>query len=197
MKKILPFIIVAILLFPNINGNIKGMKNMEGNNSFHLHGMNEMAFKSIPFNFHNIFSFIFSVLFSNFKEKINSWRNTANLNDEELDREQEYSDSSFKIYGSYHAIRYLLSNHSSKMTGEDIFSEINKTKNTFFNEVKYPVICWEVRYIDGRTILYSPEGKPIGEGIPAPSEKAFCMNGFCSDIPRRIQVLENECTKLV
>ena len=190
---------------------------------------------------------------------------------EELDQEQWYSDSSFEIYGGHWATRYIFrfSNHSSKMTGEDIFSEINKTKNkkleidklignrhvkywqhevngvevkndfillhlsldnktvdylknwrddipifyfnvswnmsfkpsfyywkekviflekndtgyfyTFFNEVKYPVICWEVRYIDGRTILYSPEGEPIGKGIPAPSEKAFCMNGFCSD----------------
>ena len=99
MKKILPFIIVAILLFPNINGNIKGMKNMEGNNSFHLHGMNEMAFKSIPFNFHNIFSFILSILFPNLEKilNINSYNPTTLL--DEVDQSQEKSDSYYKIYG--------------------------------------------------------------------------------------------------
>ncbi len=73
MRKILLFIVVSILLFSNINGNEKRMNNREGNNFFHLQKINEratneMLSKSIPFNFHNIFSFILSILFPNLEK---------------------------------------------------------------------------------------------------------------------------------
>jgi hypothetical protein len=41
----------------------------------------------------------------------------------------------------------------------------------------YPVVCWEVRYIDGKTILYDSNGNTIGSGIPAPYD-GFSLSGY-------------------
>ena len=123
MKKILPFIIVVIFLFPNINGI-----NERTNKIFN---------KIIPFNFHNIFSFIFSIIFSNFKEKINSW-NTASLNDDELDQEQPYSDSSYKIYGSYWAAQSFKP-HKDKLTRVQILMNRTEKKKSFDSRLANPI----------------------------------------------------------
>jgi len=55
--------------------------------------------------------------------------------------------------------------------------EKNTTSFYQFNGiVEYPVLCLEVRFEDGRTVLYDNSGEEIGSGIPAPSE-AFLMTG--------------------
>jgi len=41
----------------------------------------------------------------------------------------------------------------------------------------FPLLCWEVRYINGNTILYDDEGVTIGEGIQAPYD-GFSMSGY-------------------
>lgn len=47
-----------------------------------------------------------------------------------------------------------------------------------FNEDQmYPVICYEVRHIDGRTILYDILGNRIGNGIPTPID-GFSLSGY-------------------
>jgi hypothetical protein len=43
---------------------------------------------------------------------------------------------------------------------------------TFFNAHEYPLICWEVRYYDGTTIMYDLDGNEIGYGVPVPSDGA-------------------------
>ena len=48
---------------------------------------------------------------------------------------------------------------------------------TFYNTQKYPVLCWEVRKIDGTTPLYDNYGNQIGYGIPAPF-KGFSLSGY-------------------
>ena len=46
---------------------------------------------------------------------------------------------------------------------------------TFYDISEYPLVCWEVRYIDGTTVLYDLDGCEIGEGVPSPS--AFLLSG--------------------
>jgi len=41
---------------------------------------------------------------------------------------------------------------------------------TFYVPVDYPLVCWEVRYIDGTTIFYDSSGCEIGDVVPAPSQ---------------------------
>ncbi len=41
----------------------------------------------------------------------------------------------------------------------------------------FPLLCWEVRYKDGYTILYNNNGEIIGSGIPAPNE-GFSLSGY-------------------
>jgi len=41
---------------------------------------------------------------------------------------------------------------------------------TFYVPVDYPLVCWEVRYTDGTTILYDSSGSEIGDAVPAPSQ---------------------------
>jgi hypothetical protein len=41
----------------------------------------------------------------------------------------------------------------------------------------YPIVCCEVRHIDGRTILYDMEGNRIGNGIPTPCD-GFSLSGY-------------------
>jgi hypothetical protein len=40
---------------------------------------------------------------------------------------------------------------------------------TFYISVDYPLVCWEVRYIDGTTILYNLNGERIGREVQAPT----------------------------
>jgi len=47
----------------------------------------------------------------------------------------------------------------------------------FDNKIEYPIICWEVRYKNGNTILYDTDLIKIGCGIPAPS-KGFSLSGY-------------------
>ena len=47
----------------------------------------------------------------------------------------------------------------------------------FDNKIEYPIICWEVRYKNGNTILYDIDLIKIGCGIPAPS-KGFSLSGY-------------------
>jgi hypothetical protein len=54
---------------------------------------------------------------------------------------------------------------------------------TFYDSQKYPKACWEVRFTDGQTILYSFNGDRIGHGIPAPSN-GFSLSGYeCGEWP--------------
>jgi hypothetical protein len=48
---------------------------------------------------------------------------------------------------------------------------------TFHESQNFPVICLEIRHIDGTTIIYDPKGSEIGRGVPAPSEKGFSLSG--------------------
>ncbi len=41
----------------------------------------------------------------------------------------------------------------------------------------FPLLCWEVRYINGITILYDDDENIIGSGIPAPNE-GFSLSGY-------------------
>lgn len=57
---------------------------------------------------------------------------------------------------------------------------------TFYDPQEYPVFCWEVRHINGTTIMYSLEGVKIGEGIPAPALKiwkGFSCSGYDAGTP--------------
>ena len=52
---------------------------------------------------------------------------------------------------------------------------------SFYEEYNYPLICWEVRYEDGNTILYDLNGSKIGYDIPIPSENGFALSGDCNE----------------
>ena len=113
MKKILCIVVVAILLFSNINGmNEKGSRKTASD--FFSQGMNEgvtIFNKNIPFNFHSIFSFVLSILFPNLEKIL--WRNSSpsSLNDE-IDQSQEKSDNYYKIYGN-HSCNKSIANEKS------------------------------------------------------------------------------------
>jgi hypothetical protein len=47
----------------------------------------------------------------------------------------------------------------------------------FNKNLKYPIICWEVRDYNGRTILYDLDWNEIGYGTPAPSV-GFSLSGY-------------------
>jgi len=53
---------------------------------------------------------------------------------------------------------------------------------TFYEEQKYPLVCWEVRYTDGTTMMYNLDGDQIGYGIPAPSN-GFSLSGYDEGSP--------------
>ena len=63
-----------------------------------------------------------------------------------------------------------------------IFLEENDL-NYFYSvdsDQEFPLLCSEIRYIDGKTDLINPDGKKIGVGVPAPSEyKGFSLSGYC------------------
>jgi hypothetical protein len=42
---------------------------------------------------------------------------------------------------------------------------------------EFPLVCLEIRYFDGRTILYDYKGNRVGSGIPAPVE-GFSLSGY-------------------
>ena len=180
MKKILlSFVVVAILLFSNINGmNEKRMKNMEGNNSFHPQGMNERVTnkifnKNIPFNFHNIFSFILSILFPNLEKIL--WRNSSpsSLNDE-IDQSQEKSDSYYKIYGN-HWFAQSFKNTKGKLTKVEILiSKHTKGLNLLSN----------IKFVDNSkignltiAIRYELTGKDIVNKTLSPDQIPKNRNG--------------------
>jgi hypothetical protein len=48
---------------------------------------------------------------------------------------------------------------------------------TLYDMPEYLLICWEVRYTDGTTVMYALDGNRIGHGIPAPSTRAFSLSG--------------------
>jgi len=49
---------------------------------------------------------------------------------------------------------------------------------SFYQAHEYPLVCWEVRYSDGTTVMYDLDGNEIGYGIPAPSD-GFSLSGYC------------------
>ena len=60
-----------------------------------------------------------------------------------------------------------------------LFPEENDLKYFYSvdkNQV-FPLLCWEVMYKDGNTILYNVDGNIIGSGIPAPNE-GFSLSGY-------------------
>ena len=64
---------------------------------------------------------------------------------------------------------------------------------TFYDINEYPLVCWEVRYIDGTTVLYDLAGCEIGEGVPAPSE-GFSLTGYddeYGEVPKWRSMREN------
>ncbi len=48
---------------------------------------------------------------------------------------------------------------------------------TFQEYQEYPVVCWEVWFNNGETILYNSEGEKIGYGLPTPSN-GFSLSGY-------------------
>ena len=63
-----------------------------------------------------------------------------------------------------------------------LFPEKNDLKN-FYSVNKnqlFPLLCWEVKYKNGNTILYNDDGNIIGNGIPTPN-KGFSLSGFNDD----------------
>jgi len=51
----------------------------------------------------------------------------------------------------------------------------------FSIDQKFPVVCLEVRHINGSTILYDTNGVIIGCGIQAPYDQGLTMSGDCGD----------------
>jgi hypothetical protein len=66
-----------------------------------------------------------------------------------------------------------------------IFPDEDDCKDFYsFNQtMQYPVVCWEVRYKDGTTVMYDGDGEPIGKGVPAPSYEAFSLSGYDKGTP--------------
>jgi hypothetical protein len=60
-----------------------------------------------------------------------------------------------------------------------LFLDKNDLKNFYSveNSQVFPLICWEVRYKNGSTILYNDKGEIIGRGIPAPNI-GFSLSGY-------------------
>ena len=60
-----------------------------------------------------------------------------------------------------------------------LFPEKNDLKNFYSvdNNQHFPLLCWEVKYKNGNTILYNDDGNIIGNGIPAPNE-GFSLSGY-------------------
>ena len=140
MKKILlSFVVVAILLFSNINGmNEKGSRKTASD--FFSQGMNERVTnkifnKNIPFNFHNIFSFILSILFPNLEKIL--WRNSSpsSLNDE-IDQSQEKSDNYYKIYGS-NWFAQSFKNTKGKLTKVEILISKHTKRLNLLSNIKF------------------------------------------------------------
>ena len=52
----------------------------------------------------------------------------------------------------------------------------------FYEQVNYPIVCWEVRHTDGTTIIYDLDGRKIGDGVPAPYEIGFSLNGYDDEV---------------
>lgn len=66
-----------------------------------------------------------------------------------------------------------------------VFPDEDDCKHFYsFNvSLEYPIVCWEVRHTDGRTVMYDSGGKQIGFGVPAPSLVAFSLSGYDKDVP--------------
>jgi|GEM_PF-6369183 len=60
-----------------------------------------------------------------------------------------------------------------------LFLEKNDLKNFYSVDENqlFPLLCWEVKYKNGNTILYNNNGNIIGNGIPAPNE-GFSLSGY-------------------
>ena len=46
------------------------------------------------------------------------------------------------------------------------------------------MLCWEIRYKNGKTSLINIYGQKIGEGVPAPAPSeyiGFSLSGYCED----------------
>jgi hypothetical protein len=62
---------------------------------------------------------------------------------------------------------------------EDLgFFEDGSSFYTFFDADEYPLVCWEVRYTDGTTVMYDLDGNLIGYGVPAPSDYGYLFSGY-------------------
>ena len=48
----------------------------------------------------------------------------------------------------------------------------------FIVSPQFPVICWEVRYLNGSTILYDLDKQKIGCGVTAPSSQSIILRGY-------------------
>jgi hypothetical protein len=47
----------------------------------------------------------------------------------------------------------------------------------FYEDQNYPILCWEIWYNNGETILYDISGKKMGYGIPTPNS-GFSLSGY-------------------
>ena len=59
-----------------------------------------------------------------------------------------------------------------------VFPEIDDLSYFYrvYADQAFPLYCWEIRYVDGNTMLYDLDGNRIGSGIPAPS--GFSLSGY-------------------
>lgn len=65
---------------------------------------------------------------------------------------------------------------------EDLdFFEDGSSFYTFFDADEYPLVCWEVRYTDGTTVMYDLDGNLIGYGVPAPTDYGYLFSGYNYD----------------
>jgi len=48
---------------------------------------------------------------------------------------------------------------------------------TLDDTCEYPFVCWEIRHVDGTTLMYDLEGSEVGFGRPAPSN-GFSLSGY-------------------
>jgi len=65
---------------------------------------------------------------------------------------------------------------------EDLdFFEDGSSFYTFFDADEYPLVCWEVRYTDGTTVMYDLDGNLIGYGVPTPTDYGYLFSGYNYD----------------
>jgi len=69
-----------------------------------------------------------------------------------------------------------------------IFPDENDLKNiyTFNEDIRYPIVCWEVRYKDGATKMFNLKHEQIGHAVPTPDYDASSFSGYDKGSPHDV-----------